>query len=275
MRSQPKQDKILDLLESVHQEYHHQEERKADPVHFVHRYVSPADQEIVALFASLLAYGNVQTILNSVEKILLPLGKSPSESLLKLDLKGTWTSFRHRFTTGDDIEILAHWIRSALLSHGSLENFFADGVTGNPSMREILSSFVRRFTGQKLPSHLVEKKVQRSRNLKYLISDPGRGSACKRLNMFLRWMVRPSDGVDLGIWKSLSPKTLMLPIDTHLLQTLQKLKWTKSQTANWKVVEEATERLKRICPDDPIRYDFALCHLSMNGIDIRKFRSGS
>lgn len=265
----PKQEELLTLLETVHRDFHHQVERDRDPVCFVHRYPSPRDQEVVALFAALLAYGNVQTILKSVEKVLRLLGPSPAEAILRHDLTGKWNGFRHRFTTGDDIEILAMWMRSALTQSVSLEAFFIQNEKTAP-MKPLLCSFVRRFTSMPLPPHLVAVAKTRERNLKYLISDPERGSACKRLNMFLRWMIRPADGVDLGTWKTLSPEILMLPVDTHLLQTLKKLRWTRSQTANWKVVEAATERLKELCPQDPIRYDFALCHLSMRGKDIRK-----
>lgn len=272
-----KQKTITELLEAAHLEFHHQSERSQDPIQFVHRYPAPQDQEVVALFASLLSYGNVRTILGSVEKILKPLGDTPAASILELNLTDRWKGFKHRFTTGEDIEVLAHWIRGALKSHQSLESFFtATQVENRQTIKPLLSSFVQRFTTQRLPGRLVAVAERRERNLKYLISDPERGSACKRLNMFLRWMVRPADGIDLGLWKSLSPEILVLPIDTHLLQTLIKLKWTKSATANWKVAEEATKRLRKICPEDPIRYDFALCHLSMNGKDIRKhYRSES
>lgn len=262
---------IKNLLEAAHREFHHPKERTRDPVQFAHRYQAPRDQEVAALFSALLAYGNVQTILKSVERVLAPLGNSPHQTLLKGNFAGVWNTFRHRFTTGEDIEILAWWLKNALHTHGSLERFFTHGADlQDTSMKVLLSSFVLRFTSQPLPEHLQKVSQRRERNLKYLLSDPQRGSACKRINMFLRWMVRPEDGVDLGIWRSLSPSLLMLPIDTHLLQTLHKLKWTKSATANWKAVEEATARLKRIRPEDPIRYDFALCHLSMHGKDIRK-----
>ncbi len=142
-------------------------------------------------------------------------------------------------------------------------------------MREMLSSFIRRFTSQPLPEAFKPVLKRRERNIKYLLSDPERGSACKRLNLFLRWVVRPSDGIDLGVWKSVDPQRLMLPIDTHLLQTLKKLRWTRSNTANWKVVESATERLRAFCPEDPIRYDFSLCHLSMRGRSIKEFMGPS
>src|SRR5262249_25013660 len=105
-------------------------------------------------------------------------------------------------------------------------------------------------------------------NLKYLFSDPLAGAACKRLNMYLRWMVRPADGIDLGTWDQVSSKDLVSPVDTHILKTLRKLRWTRSHSANWKVAEAATDRLREYCHEDPVKYDFSLCHLSMHGQDI-------
>ena len=108
--------------------------------------------------------------------------------------------------------------------------------------------------------------------MKYLLPSPGEGSACKRLNMFLRWVVRPDDGIDLGLWRCVDPATLFLPVDTHILQVLRRLRWTQSKTANWRLCLAATDRLRRIDPKDPIRFDFSLCHLSMRGDDVRRFK---
>lgn len=142
-------------------------------------------------------------------------------------------------------------------------------------MLGLLSDFVTRFAAQPLPKGLEPRRLERARSLKYLLSDPLRGSACKRLNMYLRWMVREADEIDLGLWKCVKKEQLMLPVDTHLLKTLRILKWTSSKQATWKVVEEATERLRKYAPEDPIRYDFALCHLSMAGGKISQYEKRS
>ena len=263
-----KQEKLKQLFEAAYRDFHSQDRKRVDPVSLVHKYSNAQDQEVAAFFAALLAYGNVQTILKSVQTVLRPLGISPYKTLLERPLSGLWNGFRHRFTTGEDIEILAHWLSLAIKSHGSLENFF---VTTEVEMKPLLSDFIVRFCSQPLPLHLQKVKKTRERNLKYLLSDPLRGSACKRLNMFLRWVVRPKDGIDLGLWKKLNPSVLMLPVDTHLLQTLQSLRWTRSKQATWKVVEVATAKLREIAPHDPIRYDFSLCHLSMSGGNIKSY----
>jgi len=265
MKAKPEIRRILDL---AYRDYHSHFYREKDPVSLVHRFSDPKDQECAAFLAALLSYGNVATILSSVSNVLSRLEGSPHKTLLHAK-NFSFHGFRHRFTTGEDIEIVCHWIQSALRTHGSLESFFLDKNSRQSPMHDLLSSFVERFTSLSLPSHLRETSRRRTRNLKYLISDPRRGSACKRLNMFLRWMVRLPDGIDLGLWKGLGTEQLMLPVDTHVLKTLQGLRWTRSQQATWKVVEKATERLRVYFPADPIRYDFALCHLSMTGKTIR------
>jgi uncharacterized protein (TIGR02757 family) len=258
---------LAQILEKAYEEYHSVSHREKDPIKVVHQYTRPEDQEIIGFLTALLSYGSVPTILASVQRAVQPLGNSPQAFIKKQSLEGLWAGFYHRFTRGEDIEILLNWVKSALEKHSSLENYFLASEPKS-NMKELLSSFVRRLMNEPLPPHLKKVAKQRERNLKYLLSDPERGSACKRLNMFLRWMIRPDDGIDLGLWKKIPTKNLILPIDTHLLKTLHKLKWTKSQNASWKVAEEATEKLKKFCPEDPVRYDFALCHLSMSGSSI-------
>lgn len=260
------------IFDTAYQKFHSNLRKENDPVCFAHRYSNPGDQEVAGFLAALLAYGNVRTILNSADRVLKPLGKHPSQYLMSHSSFELWRGFRHRFTTGDDIQILSHWLSAALESHGSLEKFFiASTHYKHLNLQLLLSDFVQRFTALPLPTELQRKYKERNRNLKYLLSDPLRGSACKRLNMFLRWMIRPADGVDLGIWKSIPPSALVLPVDTHLLQTLRLLRWTKSKSATWKVAIAATEKLRSIEPQDPIRYDFSLCHLSMSGESLRDY----
>jgi uncharacterized protein (TIGR02757 family) len=263
---------LQSLLESAYVDFHSHYYRGHDPVSLVHGLGDPKDQEIAAVFAAVLAYGNVATILASVRRVLSALGPSPHDRVRYGEFPEPLRSFRHRFTTGEDLEILFHWLQSALRSHGSVESFFHAAAPARAgSMRERLAGFVSRFCAQPLPPHLQAIHPRRERNLKYLLPSPDRGSACKRLNMFLRWMVRAADGIDLGLWAGLRPEQLVLPIDTHLLQTLRALRWTRSRQATWLVAERATERLRMFCPQDPTRYDFALCHLSMAGGNIREY----
>jgi uncharacterized protein (TIGR02757 family) len=264
--------KLKALFESAYRDFHSGHYREKDPISLVHRYSKPQDQEVAAFLTALISYGNVATILTNAGDILSRLGDRPHRRLVDTDISGLFSGFRHRFTAGIDVEILCTQLSILLRTHGSLEAFFSqDDAHLSPNLKSALSSFVRRFAAIPLPAALRTVAKNRQRSQKYLLSDPERGSACKRLNMFLRWMVRPEDGVDLGLWKKIKPGQLMLPVDTHLLQTLQILKWTKSNAATWKVSEEATLRLRHYDVNDPIRYDFALCHLSMTGKSIRMY----
>ncbi|MBY0372274.1 TIGR02757 family protein [bacterium] len=258
------------LLETAYEKHHSAFSLPRDPIFLVHGYQSKEDQEIAGFFSAILAYGNVRTILSSAGRVLRALGPSPAAALHR-EFPAELRSFKHRFTTGADIEIVFHWLRAAVQSHGSLETYFVPQPKG-ANTREILGDFVTRFTAQPLPSSLEGTRAQRARQLKYLLPHPERGSACKRLCMYLRWMVRPKDGIDLGLWTRMQPADLVLPIDTHLLKAVRALRWSRSKTANWKMAEKATARLREYCPQDPVRYDFALCHLSMEGGKVLQYR---
>lgn len=262
--------KIHSALEDAYRGYHVEWRKEVDPISLVHHYSTPQDREVAALFAALLAYGNVQTIRTSVSKVLAFLGQEPHQKLFSGEGLLEFNSFKHRFTTATDIQILFHWVGAALKIHGSLENLFLSTSRPQSSMQENLSRFVRALRGSDLPGVLRPKALQRERNLKYLLSDPMEGSACKRLNLFLRWVIRPDDGIDLGLWKRVPPAHLILPVDTHVLKAIRSLRWTQSKSATWKVAEVATDQLRRYCPEDPIRYDFSLCHLSMSGSSFKE-----
>lgn len=265
--SRPNPERLRKLLDTAHARFHSEYHRERDPVSLVHRYTDPGDREVAAFFAALLSYGNVTTILQSVTRVLTAFGPHPKQALLESGFPETLRGFRHRFTTGEDLAVLTAWTREALRQSGTLEAFFSKGPESEMKLR--LSAFVQGLKRQPL-GELSEVALRRSRTLKYLLSDPLQGSACKRLNMFLRWVVRPKDGVDLGLWTTVSPSTLMLPLDTHLLQTIRLLRWTRSKQATWKVVELATGKLRLYSPEDPIKYDFALCHLSMTTADLKR-----
>ncbi|MCB0403836.1 MAG: TIGR02757 family protein [Bdellovibrionales bacterium] len=262
------------VLEKAYQDYHLLERRSADAIHWVHSYQNARDREVAAFFSALLAYGNVTTILNSIRRFLDLLPDSPYNAILNRRFTGKLRPFRHRFTTGEDLEILCHQLATILEGHESLEAFFLAGEypVSVDSFADVLSSFVRRIHQTPLPEN--QNRSHRARSLKYLVSSPRDGSACKRLNLFLRWMVRPNDGIDFGQWKRVSPSILRLPVDTHLLRVLRELRWTESKTANWRVVEAATQNLRLLDPLDPVRFDFSLCHLSMQGFSIRQYLKG-
>lgn len=262
-----KEKNLKATFEQAYRNFHHLKERQRDPIQFAYWYEAAADREVVAFLSALLSYGAVPQILKSIKRALKPLGARPALFIKNHSLSGLWSDFNHRFTKGVDIEIIARFLKDILSSYGSIESCFLD--CPSKSLEDRLSRFVNRIWESSFMYDRKKLFKERKRNLKYLLSDPKRGSACKRLNLFLRWVVRPKDGIDLGIWTQVSPSELILPVDTHILKILQELKWTSSQTASWKVALSATERLRMICPEDPIRYDFALCHLSMSGYTLK------
>ena len=264
---------LKQALELAYEDYHQEKRRRRDPISLVYPFSNPQDQEVAAFLVALISYGNVTTILQSGEKLLAPLGRNPYQYLISDSPLNLWPTFKHRFTTGKDIEILAQWIREALKTQGSLEQFFISRTPDQSvPMKLKLSGFVQGLWSQPLSKNVKCWVQVRNRNLKYLLSDPQQGSACKRLNMFLRWVVRPKDGIDLGLWKKVTPRELLLPLDTHLVQTLKKLKWIRTENTNWKTVESVTEKLREISAEDPIRYDFSLCHLSMSGGNFKDYQ---
>ncbi len=264
---------IFALFRTAYEEFHSQFHLEKDPVYHVHRFSKPGDQEVVALLSSILAYGNVTTILGSIYKAAHPLGTEPKALIRKGFSQNPLPFFRHRFTTGEDIWVIFARLRSIYERFETLEDFYLDGAREG-RMEVMLSSFIDRFFAVPVSPEISEIEKRRARSLRYLMPHPSRGSACKRMNLFMRWMVRRDDGIDLGLWMKVNPDTLLLPVDTHLLKVLRDLRWTKSKVANWKVAEAATAELRKISPEDPVRYDFSLCHLSMSRLSIKKYWEG-
>jgi uncharacterized protein (TIGR02757 family) len=228
-----------------------------DPVLFAHRYDDPADREIVAFLAAALAFGRVRSILDSVEDLLRRLGPSPRtvvasfRSVSRLDRR--LDGFVHRWIGADEIRQALAALGALLRRHGSLEGAYPR--EGTP--RERLAAFAARARAA-VPGTL-------RRGTAHLFASPTGGSACKRISLFLRWVARPADGVDLGLWTTLAPRDLVVPLDTHVARIARRIGLTNRKTANWAMAEETTASLARIDPNDPTRYDFALAHLGIGG----------
>ncbi len=233
--------------------------RQSDPVAFVHA-AAPEDRELVGLLASSLAFGNVKAIAKSIERALgmlkepLHLAARRSEATLRRRLQG----FVHRVYTGDDVARMLH--RAGLLcrDHGCLGAFFrglleeAQKDDRNTAFRIALAAFAASLRGP-----------NPGRGLRHLIPDPAAGSACKRLLLYLRWMIRPKGEVDFGLWP-VPPSVLLIPLDTHVFRIAGNLGLTTKRQANWAASEEVTAALRRFDPEDPTKYDFALCHLGVS-----------
>ncbi|MBI2345582.1 MAG: TIGR02757 family protein [Deltaproteobacteria bacterium] len=229
----------------------------SDPVQFPHAYVDTQDREIVAFLAALFAFGNVTSILNTVRRILTPMGPHPATSLngLTSGSAKAYRGFVHRWVSATDLYALIRGMHRVLNEWGSLKCCF---LAEHDPKSDDLSLAMGRFIAR-LRAAIGEKSL----GLRFLLNDPATGAACKRFNMFLRWMARPADGIDLGLWPEISPRQLTIPVDTHIARISQFLGLTQRRTTNWAMAREITDALRSFAPDDPCKYDFALTRIGI------------
>jgi uncharacterized protein (TIGR02757 family) len=255
---------LKETLDELYESFN-RPESAADPVEIVRRYARPDDREIVAFLASALAFGRVSSVLASVERVLAAMGTSPAAFVRGFDAARDGEVLRplvHRWTRGPDLSALMIVLRGFVHEHGSLDRAFAAGHDpAGADIRDALESFtsrachtdVREAYGRRLPARP---------GFWYFFTKPSGGSGCKRLNLFLRWMVR-SDAIDPGGWTGVSPAQLVVPLDTHIIRLGRCLGLTRYTSPGWKMAAEVTASLRALDPVDPVRYDFALCHLGM------------
>lgn len=253
--------KIKAVLDTLYEKYNHHRLIKPDPLQFVYHYSRPADMEIAAFLASALAYGRVQQIEKSLNNLFERIGDNPYEFVMNFNnhKRRTLKDFKHRFTAGDDISDLLKLFKTIINTHGNIERYFGRGY--NPDDKNIIPALTK-FSKSLLDMHATGHKEQISNGLKYLLVSPTGGSACKRLNLFLRWMVRDDD-VDAGLWKSIDKAKLIVPVDVHMSRLCKILGLYNRKTVSLSVAVEITERFADIEPDDPVRYDFALSRIGI------------
>jgi uncharacterized protein (TIGR02757 family) len=236
----------------------------SDPVWMVHRFESAADREVAAFIASALAFGRVQSVLNSIEGMLAVMGPSPAAFVRDFEPARGRDQFRHlvhRWTNGADFGALVWILRQMIDRSGTIEDFFVEGLAGGAvDVGEALQSFSTRALA--LDVRAVYGRRKPKPGVAYFFSRPSSGGACKRLNLFLRWMVR-EDRVDLGAWKKVRPGQLIVPLDTHIIRVGQCLRLTRFRSPGWRMAADITASLRAIDPIDPIRFDFSICHLGM------------
>lgn len=239
----------------------------SDPLAFPHRYSDAADREVVAFLAATMAFGRVASIRAALERLLASLGPAPSVALRE----GSWdaaslSGFGHRWVRGEDAAILLHTVGDALSRHGSLRALFAEGDEGGEDFVPALGQFfaaLRSFAGPGAGRRAV----------RFLLPAPEDGSAAKRAHLFLRWTIR-SGGFDLGLWSGgrFAPSRLLLPMDTHVHRIARYLGLTARAGADLKAAREATAWLRRIDPDDPVSFDWALSRLGILAECVREPR---
>lgn len=236
-----------------------------DPVGLVRRFDDPRDREVAGLIASGLAYGRVASIRSSVDRVLAAMGTSPGRFVDAFDERRDaprLSGFAHRFTRGADLARLFLLVRRARERAGSLEAFFLEGdpEPASATYEGAMGAFVERLFA------LDPREDDAARGARWLFPSPASGSLCKRPCLFLRWMVRPDDGVDCGVWTRSRTSRLVAPLDTHLVRVAGLLGWTRRRTAGWPMALEVTARLRELDPEDPVRFDFALSRLGILGL---------
>ena len=239
----------------------------SDPLQFVHRYSDPLDREAVGLIAASLAYGRVGQILKSVEAVLAPLGPRPSAAIASLGRAESlriYARFRHRFNDGRDIACLLDLIHTMQRREGTIGAFFVRGDPGGATVEAALARFSESALAAADARFYGRSNLPKDAGVRFFFPSPRDGSAVKRLNLYLRWMVRrPDDGLDFGIWEGISPARLLIPLDTHVARIARHLALTDAKQPSWAAVREVTGRLSMLDPGDPVRYDYALCRLGI------------
>ena len=236
-----------------------------DPLEVVRRFVRPEDQEIAGLVAASLAYGRAEMITGAAAEALRRMGDAPRDFVMSFDPErdgGRFDGFVYRWTRGRDLSMLVAIMQQALHRHGSLGALFARGHrASDPHTGPALGQFIDTLLGFAPEDHTSERRGAKT-GIRYLLPSPRTGSACKRMNLYVRWMVR-RDAPDLGLWQHIPPSSLVMPIDTHVARLSRRLGLTSRRQADWKMAEEVTRALRRFDPDDPVKYDFAMCHWGM------------
>jgi uncharacterized protein (TIGR02757 family) len=235
-----------------------------DPVQIVHRFHSDADREVVGFVASALAFGRVASVMQSVERVVGAMEPAPAAFVGRFEPAAHGNPFLsvvHRWTRGADLVALLWVLRQMLDRSGSVESFFLEGYDPQaPDVGHALESFSSRAL--QLDLRAAYGRVPDRPGVAYFFPRPSCGSACKRLNLYLRWMVR-HDGIDMAAWRRVSPSKLVVPLDVHVIRLGQCLGLTRYTSPGWRMAAEITASLRAMDPADPAKYDFALCHVGM------------
>ncbi len=244
-----------------HYQYFDKSKISPDPLEFLHLYENFYDIEIAGIISAIFAYGNVKQIISTLNKIHKTMNYKPHSFIMNFDFekdKILFESLKYRFYNSQDISHLFSILNFVYKNSGSLKDLFLQNYNKDElNLKNPISKFSKNMIS-------ISKKFHgnSSNGIKFMFSDPYSGSACKRINLFLRWMIR-KDELDFGIWNEIPPNKLVIPVDTHIARICKELKLTKLKNVNWKMAEEITENLKKFDPIDPVKYDFAICHIGM------------
>jgi uncharacterized protein (TIGR02757 family) len=253
-------------LERLYRDFDYDARLGRDAIRYPLRYAATADRELVALLTACLAYGRVDLFGRALEVALAAMGPSPAVFVRDFDPRrdaAVFDGFIYRFNRPRDLVAFCLAARDVLARHGTLEKcFLAGDAEPHGPIGPALERFARAFLEADLRD--VFPRGRRSRGYRHLFPLPSSGGPCKRLMLFLRWMVR-RDVPDFGLWAGVSPARLLIPLDTHVENMSRAIGLTRRRSRTWKMAEEITARLAQLDPLDPVKYDFALCHTRMAG----------
>lgn len=258
-----KQKLTKSFLESLYRKYNRLNSID-DPVWKIIYQKEEIDKEILAFIAAQYAFGNITQINKTLEKIITLFNPSPIERILDDDyvkhLKKN-SFINHRFLFHNEFIGLVKTLKRIYTEYGSLKKLFLMNYNSN---EKNLKNSIASFSNRLRKIHIGHSRTS-IRKLKFLYPSPESGSACKRLNLFLRWMVR-KDNVDLGLWKEIKTSQLVIPLDTHIYQVAKHFGLTNRKSPSWNMAVEITENLKKFDEEDPVKYDFALSHLDIKSL---------
>ncbi len=242
---------------------------KNDPVWFPHQFKAREDIEAVSFIAACFAYGKVSQFFKVIEAVLDRLGPKPCEALKKFDSlkrEKDFAGVEYRFNKSLDILIFLEAVGLALRRHGSLSNILiSEYDEADINIMPAVSALVKMILGYADAVSYDKFSRSLSAGVKQLLPDPDKNSTCKRLCMWLRWIVRGPDQIDLGLIKEIPASKLVIPLDTHIFRISNMLGLTKRTDQSLKTSEDITSKLRELDPADPLKYDFAICHIGISG----------
>jgi len=244
-------------FDRLHKQYNQPDFISCDPISIPHRFSKLQDIEISGFWTAMLSWGNRKTIINKAIELMDLMDNAPHDFVLNHSERDRrrFESFKHRTFQYEDTLYFLHFLQKHYRQHNSMEHAFASFIDPHdPRIKDALTGFHQYFFDDEMAPQRTRKHI----------ATPARGSCCKRLNMFLRWMVRVDDaGVDFGLWTSISPSWLMLPLDVHVDRVARQYGLIQRKAKDWKTVVELTEFCRRLDPNDPVKYDFVLFNLGL------------
>jgi len=247
---------LKEFLEEKYRQYANSKFIEDDPIQFPHRFTRKEDIEIVGLITATISWGNRKMINNSMNRLLQRMGESPYEFVISYSKKdeNRLKGFVHRTFNDQDCIDYIKVLKQIYVKDGGLQKLFRAGYKTDETIKSAINQFRVKFEDYNNSSHTIKH-----------VPNVAQGSACKRINMYLRWMIRPScEGVDFGIWTGIPTSALMMPLDTHSGRVARALGLLNRKQDDWKAVDELTSILSEFDPVDPVKYDYALFGLGVN-----------